>query len=117
MKRSALFALALFGIACAGTRTLSDAERAKLDPSLQRLLTGERVMESEYDSTVRSDGTREYGLSVRCSNADELKKAGINVSSVFGDVVTVRVSLDELKTLVGLASVGFIENGSKNILH
>jgi hypothetical protein len=117
MKRLALFGLALFALACTGTRALSDAERAKLDPSLQRLLMGERVVESDYDATIRADGTKEYGLSVRSSNADELKKAGISVSSVFGDVVIVRVSLEELKTLVRLPSVRSVQNGSKDTLH
>lgn len=114
MNRPAFSAVCMLLVSCAVTNRLSDAERAKLDPPLQRLLTQERVVESDYDTTVRADGSREYGLSVRTSNADEIRKAGIRVSSVFGDVVTVRVTLEELRKLVGLSSVRSVQSGSKN---
>ncbi len=103
-------------ISCSGANRLSDSERSKLDPAVQRLVTQERVIESDYDTTVRPDGSREYGLVVRSGNADELRKAGIRVSSVFGDIVTVRVTLEEIKILVGLSSVRSVQNGSKNYL-
>jgi hypothetical protein len=99
---------------CASTTGLTEAERQKLDPPLQRLLTGERVSESEYDIAMRLDGSKEYAVVVRSNNADELKKAGIRVSSVFGDVVTVRVTLEELRKIVGLSTVRSMQNGSKN---
>lgn len=114
MIRMALSALCMLLVACTATNRLSDAERAKLDPALQRLLAQERVVQSEYDATVRPDGSKEYGLVVRSNNADEIKKAGISVSSVFGDVITVRVTVEELRKLVGLSSVRSVQNGSKN---
>lgn len=106
--------LTLLLFSCYGPRRLSDDERSKLDPGVQRLLTQERMVETDYDVTERPDGAKEYGLVVRSNNVDELKKAGIRVSSVFGDVVTVRVTLEELKMLVSLASVRSVQNGSKN---
>jgi hypothetical protein len=105
--------LGLLLFSCSGAR-LSDVERSKLDPALQRLLSGERVVESEYDTAIRPDGSKEYALVVRSSNVDELKKAGIQVSSVFGDVVTVRVTLEELRKVVALSTVRSVQNGSKN---
>ena len=99
---------------CSGVNQLSDVERSKLDPAVQRLFTMDRMVESDYDTTIRPDGSKEYGLVVRSANAGELKQAGIRVSSVFGDVVTVRVTLEELKKLVGLPSVRSVQNGSKN---
>jgi len=114
MMRMALAVICLLLVSCSGAKQLSDNERSKLDPAVQRLLTRERVVESDYDSTVRPDGSREYGLVVRGGNADEVKKAGIRVSSVFGDVMTVRVTLEELRKLVGLSSVRSVQNSSKN---
>jgi hypothetical protein len=101
-------------VSCSGAYRLTDVERSKFDPAVQRLLLHERVVESEYDTSVRPDGSKEYGLVVRSNNAEEIKKAGIRVASVFGDVVTVRVTLDELRKLVGLSSVRSVQSGSKN---
>lgn len=109
--------LTILLVSCSGGNRLSDAERSKLDPGVQRLLTQERIVESEYDTSVRPDGSKEYGLVVRSNNADELRKAGIRVASVFGDVVTVRVTPEELRKLVGLSSVRSVQNGSRNFPH
>lgn len=109
--------LFLMLVGCSSTTELTEVERQKLDPPLQRLLMGERVVESEYDIRTRPDGTREYAVIVRSKNVEELKAAGIRLSSAFGDVVTVRVTFDELRTLVSLPSVRSVEAGSKNSLH
>jgi hypothetical protein len=114
MIRVVLSAACLLLVSCATTSRLSEVERAKLDAALQRLLAQEQVDEKDYDTTVRADGVREFGLSVRSNNADEIRKAGIRVSSVFGDVVIVRVTLDELKKLVTLSSVRSVQNSSRN---
>jgi len=114
MIRVVLSAVCMLLVSCSATSRLSDVERAKLDPALQRLLAQDRIDEKEYDTSVRADGSKEYGLSVRSNNADEMRKAGIRVSSVFGDVVTVRVTLDELRKLVRLGSVRSIQNSSSN---
>lgn len=106
--------LFLMLVGCSSTTELTEVERQKLDPPLQRLLMGEGVAESEYDMSMRPDGSKEYALVVRSNNAADLKKAGIRVSSVFGDVVTVRVTLKELRKIVGLSAVRSVQNGSKN---
>jgi hypothetical protein len=109
--------LLLILVGCSSTTELTDVERQKLDLPLQRLLMGERIAESEYDIGTRPDGTKEYAVIVRSKNVEELKAAGIRVSSAFSDVVTVRVTFDELRTLVSLPSVRSVEAGSKNSLH
>ena len=114
MIRAVLSVVCLLLVSCSATNRLSEAERAKLDPALQRLLAQERVDEKDYDSTVRADGSKEFGLSVRSNNADEIREAGIRVLSAFGDVITVRVTLDELRKLAGLSSVRSVQNSSRN---
>lgn len=86
----------------------------KLDFTLQRLVLGEVVGEDQLPAAIRPDGSKEYGVIVRTNNVDELTKAGFQPNSVFGDVVTVRVTVEELRRLVKLSSVRFVEAGSKN---
>jgi hypothetical protein len=104
-------------MSCGGSPTLTDQERAKLDPYLQSLLTEGTVSADRYEMTVRPDGTREYGIIVRTTSVDSLRAAGIRVQSVFGDVVTARVSVDELRVIARLPSVRAVQNGGKNTLH
>jgi hypothetical protein len=101
-------------VSCAGPSHLSEVERSKLDPALVKLLSGERIIESDYDTGLRKDGTREYAVIIRSDNVEELKSAGILPGSVFGDVVTARVSVRELRKILSLASVRAVECGSKN---
>lgn len=106
--------LLLFALSCTFRHSLSSEEMNKLDFTLQRFVLGEFVGEDELPATIRLDGSKEYGVIVRTSNVDELTKAGFRPNSVFGDVVTVRVTVDELRRLVKLSSVRFVEAGSKN---
>lgn len=118
MSTSACTMLLAFAVfSCGGPPTLTDQERAKLDPNLHALLTGGSVSTDRYDMTVRSDGTREYGIIIRTTSVDSLRAAGIRIQSVFGDVITARVSVDELRTIVRLPSVRAVQSGGKNTLH
>jgi hypothetical protein len=109
--------LMFFLLSCGGPPTLTDQERAKLDPYLQSLVTEGTVSADRYEMTVRPDGTREYGIIVRTTSVDSLRAAGIQVQSVFGDVVTARVTVDELRVIARLPSVRAVQNGGKNMLH
>jgi len=112
-----LMLLAFLMLSCGGPMALTEAERAKLDPGLQSLLAEGTGTESGYDVTVRSDGTREYGVIVRTTDAEQLRAAGIRVQSVFGDVVTVRVTVDELRNVARLPAVRAVQNSGKDTLH
>ena len=92
----------------------TDREMAKLDPPLQRLVTGENVAESEYDVSDRSSGEKEYGVIIRSSNPEELKTAGIPINAVMGDVITARLTISELKKALTIPSVRALQNSSKN---
>lgn len=112
-----LMLLVSLSLSCGGPMALTDAERAKLDPGLQALLVEGTGSESRYDVTIRPDGTREYGVIVRTTDAEKLRAAGIHVQSVLGDVVTVRVTVDELCNVARLPSVRAVQNSGKNTLH
>lgn len=109
-----LILLSALSLTCKSHSTLTKEEMNKLDPTLQRLVSGEVIAEDELPSTVRADGKKEYGVIVRSTDVDELKKAGFKLNSVFGEVVTVRVTTDELRQIAKMQSVRFIEAGSKN---
>jgi len=81
---------------------------------LQRLLDDPAGYAACCDMSVRSDGTRVYGVIIRASNPDELRNAAIPLTSVTGDVITARLSLEELRKLIRLPSVRWVETGSTN---
>ena len=109
-----ILAPCLLLLSCSSSSNLSDLERSKLDPPLLILVESGTALESSFDSGVRSDGEKEYGVIIRSSNVEELKSAGIRIGSVFGDVITARVTVNELRKIVSLSSVRAVTAGSKN---
>jgi hypothetical protein len=118
MVRIPVFLLLFVVVAsCCGSRELSSAERAKLTPGLLALLTEETVPDELYDVTIRPDGTKEYGIIIRSTEPDDLRAQGIGVQSVIGDVITARVSREQLRSLLSIPSIRSVDQGSKNHLH
>ncbi|MCS7012622.1 MAG: hypothetical protein RMI34_05660 [Chloroherpetonaceae bacterium] len=109
-----LFVLA----ACQSSHELTDAERAKFDARLQALISGRTdIVESDYDVTVAKDGKKLYGIVVRGSSADEIRKLGIAVNSALGEIMTVRCTVEEMKKIAKLPSVKAIEAPPKAELY
>lgn len=101
---------------CGAQRSLSDSERAKLHPFLIELLNNNPQVEKMISSSYRADGSKQYEVIIRTDQPDELKKHGIQISSVFGDVVVARVTKDELRKIVSLSSVRSVEAGTRNVI-
>jgi len=110
----ALLASSLLLSGCSTQTRLTDQEMAKIQPQLQRLLAGERVADLEELSSLRTDGSREYPLIVRMTNAQELDSIGVTPGSRFGEIVTVRVTTDEIRRIARLPSVTSIEAGARS---
>jgi hypothetical protein len=106
----------ILSLHCASTDSLSEAEKAKLDLPLLHLISGTPGDETRLDVLTRPDGTKEYAVIVRSDNPDALRALGINISSVFADVIVVHVTLDELKKIVSLPAVQSIRTGSKRTI-
>ena len=117
MIRIPAFLLALAVLSCGSSRDLSPSERAKLSPGLLALLTEEQAPDELYDVTLRPDGVKEYGVIIRSAVPEELRAQGIRIQSTFGDVLTARVTREELRSLLALPSVRSVEQGSTNQLH
>lgn len=113
MNRFLVGLMALLSVCCCGSRELTPEERAKLEPRLLALLTEEDSSEELYDVTQRADGTKEYGVIVRCTKPDELRAAGIPVRSVISDVVTANVTREQLRLILSFSSVRWVEQGSR----
>jgi len=100
---------------CATTQPqLTPTEKQKLDPALQRLLTDASTNRADYDVTPGKSGEETFGVLVRTDSVDEIRKAGYTVTSAFGDVAVVRVTIPALRSLVMLPSVKNVSNGSRN---
>jgi len=114
--RSALVvaALSISLHACSSAPPLTDQQMAKLHPQIQRLLAGEPVPELDESASLRADGSRAYELIVRTTKPDELRSIGITPQSQFNEVLTVRVTSEEIVKLARLPSLIAIEPGSKN---
>lgn len=109
-----LLALILFAPSCSGTKSLTASEKAKLDPQLLVLLQDENIVESDYSISLRQDGTKQYAVIIRGTNPEELRAAGIALQAVMGDVITARVTKEELRKVVALPSVRAVQNSSKD---
>ena len=116
---------------CGQGTSLTREEMAKLDPGLQQLFAqplpvppgrgsstdSGQPADASYDISVRANGVKEYGVIIRSSSPQDLRDAGIQVGSVFGDVITARVSVDELRRIVSLSTVRAVEQGKRSEIH
>lgn len=71
-------------------------------------------MESEVEVSLRENGEKAYSVIITASDQDALRKADIQIDSVFGKLVTARVTLAELHKLLAIDGVEYIQNSAKN---
>jgi hypothetical protein len=106
----------ILALYCSSTKSLSEAEKAKLDLPLLHLLTDKPVEENRLDIFIRTDGTKEYAVIVQSVHPEDIRTLGITVSSVFGDIIVVHATLEELKNIISLPSVQAIRTGSRRTI-
>jgi len=110
-----LAVLALLVAGCASSSSeLTQLEKEKLNPALRRLVLKEVVNPWDYDVRLSPSGETLYGITVRTDNVEELRGAGFTVTSSFGEIAVLHVTLDELRELVKLPSVHSVANGVRN---
>jgi hypothetical protein len=110
-----IIVFSLLNLHCSSTKPLTNTEKAKLDRHLVQLLSGEQFDETLFDVQTNTDGTKLYAIIIRSNQFEEIKKMGIAVSSVFGDVIVARASIPQLRILVALPSVHAIQTGTINL--
>jgi len=98
---------------CSGGETLTGKEQQKLDAELQRLIKGKTRDRDFFSTSKREDGTTVYSVLIRCDDPDVLRKVGLNISSVMGEIVTARLSVAEIRRAAQIEEVNHIENASR----
>ena len=113
----AVILLVLLMSGCSATKSLSEYESGKLDPLLQQILQGKEVPEKKINVLLKEDGTKLYGVIIKINNKDEIDNLGIHYNSVIDDMVTAKLSVEELRQIVKLNSVIRIETGTKSYIN
>lgn len=112
---SALLCLSLLGMgACTNSEpALTDSQREKLDPALQRLIEGEAPSTDRYSTSERDDGTTVYSVILQSDDPSALREAGLPINSVRGDLVTARLTVAQIREAAKMDAVRRIENPSQ----
>jgi len=105
-------ALLLVAAGCSANK-LTTEMRQKLDPPLIRLLEGHAVDDADYEQSARPDGAKEYAVIIRGTNPEEVRAAGIHLNSIFGEVMTARLTTVELLKVLRLPSIKSVRAGDK----
>lgn len=103
-----MIALSLSG--CWGSEpALTTHQLQKLDPALRTLLEEDR---SEHDlpSSTRPDGTVVYSVFLRTSDVDAVRNAQIPINSTSGDILTARLSIDQIRRAARVEAVTSIRS-------
>lgn len=112
---SAFLFLSLLGMgACTNSESaLTDSQREKLDPALQRLVEGGDPTMDRYSTSESDDGTTVYSVILRSDDPSALREAGLPINSVRGDIVTARLTVSQIREAARLDAVRRIENPSQ----
>lgn len=105
-----LLAAAFVASACQSPGALTRDEERKLDPALRALVRGEAGGLFEYDVHEGPGGARVYGVVIRTTDPEALRRAGLPLQSVHGEVATARLTVDALRRAARLPAVVSIEN-------
>lgn len=82
-------------------RKLHSSFQALVDPNADPLLKAAHF-QKPHVSSVRSDGTKEYGVIIHTEDAEALRAAGIRVMTELSGFVTALVTEADLVTLAGM---------------
>ncbi len=107
-----LFLLLWWG-GCTTQSRLSATEKQKLDPDLRRLLENPENSPPQLTALKGQDGKTRYRVIIHIDHPKALQQAGIVINSRVGNRVTALVTLKQLRQLVRLPEVNFVESGSK----
>jgi hypothetical protein len=109
-----LFYLVFLSIGCTSNQTLNKSEKEKLDPQLQQLLLTDNISDSHYSVSVNQDGVKLYGVIIGAEKVDEILSLGITVNSVHGEMITAKLTTDEIRKIVKLNSVKYVKNTTRS---
>lgn len=76
--------------------SLSQRQRRRLGPALQRSLTGDSLATGDVKAVGTRDGEKVFSVLIRSDNADALREAGISLTSVVGSTIAARLTRNEI---------------------
>ena len=94
----------------ASTDSLTSAQRSRLGPTLRRII---EEGEQEAEASGKRDGASVYSVIIVGSDSDELRTAGIPLSSVQDSIMTARLTVEEIRTASALETVREIQAASE----
>jgi len=99
----------------ATSQTQQSLVREKLHPAFQALIAGQVIDKSATrEAGLSKSGDSFYEASIRTTNADAVRALGIKLNSTFGTIATARVTKEDLRRLVELSDVQYVDPGSIN---
>lgn len=88
---------------------LTTDQQNRIGPRLQRLMKPNQSAPVEVEPVGSRDGVSLYGVTVRCSEAEALREAGLPITSAQGAIVTARWTLREVQTAATIDAVQIVQ--------
>lgn len=87
---------------------LAADQKNRIGPTLQRLMRGDRRVERRVEPVGQRDGAPVYSVTIECDRPSALRAAGLPLTSVQGDVITARLTLDQIRVAATVEAVQII---------
>ena len=95
---------------CSSSGKLTEEERRKLAPRLHFLFDEDRPGAlGDIDVTTQPDGKVLAGVIIHCSQPEDLRFLGDKVRTTVGQLVTAKLGKQDLKRVLQIASVKYVE--------
>lgn len=91
------------------TGTLTDAQRNRLGPRLQRMMASASRPSDDVEPVGTRNGVPIYSVTVQCSDAEALRRANLPLNSVQGSIITARWTLQDIRTAATIEEVQRIQ--------
>jgi len=101
----------------ASDRTLTDAQKNRIGGRLQRLIRREEGGSRPVEPVGSRGGASVYEVLIKCDDPDALREAGIPLGSVQGNVITARLTIDQIRTAATVDAVGGIQAAIQQETH
>lgn len=85
--------------------SLSQAQRQRLGSSLRRFLTGDTAGTRTIEAVGERDGEKVYSVLIQGADPEALREAGLPLTSVVGETITARLTVEEILRAASMDSV------------
>lgn len=93
--------------------TLTDAQKKRIGPRLRRLIRGEEAGPRPVEAVGTRGDAPVYGIIIYCDDAGALRDAGIPLSTVQGEIISARLTINQIREAATIEVVDAIRAGTK----